>query len=70
MFPVKMVVLDDNFAVGCGPGKDYPYIHIFQSMLERKDAITNEVLVPIAFVPAYHIVNYNFVIVMECQRHS
>jgi hypothetical protein len=23
-FPVAMVVLDGNFAVGCGPGKDYP----------------------------------------------
>ena len=36
-----MVVLDGNFALGCGPGTDYPYIHIFQCMLERTDAITN-----------------------------
>jgi len=30
-----MVVLDGNFALGCGPGTDYPQIHIFQCMLER-----------------------------------
>jgi len=24
IFPVKMVVLDGNFALGCGPGMDYP----------------------------------------------
>jgi len=29
-----MVVLDGNFAVGCGPGTIYPQIHIFQCMLE------------------------------------
>jgi len=48
-----MVVLDGNFAVGCGPGTDYPSIHIFQCMLERTDSITNEVLEQIAFVLAY-----------------
>jgi len=48
-----MVVLDGNCAVGCGPGTDYPYIHIFQCMLERTDFITNEVLEPITFVLAY-----------------
>ena len=48
-----MVVLDGNFALGCGPGTDYPYIHIFQCMLERTDAITNEVLETITFVLAY-----------------
>jgi len=48
-----MVVFEDNFAVGCGPGADYPYIHIFQCMIERTDAVTNEVLVPITFVLAY-----------------
>ena len=47
-----MVVLDGNFAVGCGPETDYPS-HIFQCMLERTDAITNEVLAPITFVLAY-----------------
>jgi hypothetical protein len=48
-----MVVLNGNFAVGCGPGTDYPYIHIFQCMLERTDVITNEVLEPITIVLAY-----------------
>ena len=24
IFPVSMVVLDDNFALGCGPGTIYP----------------------------------------------
>jgi len=48
-----MVVLDGNFALGCGPGTDYPQIHIFQGMLERTDAIKNEVLGPITFVLAY-----------------
>jgi hypothetical protein len=48
-----MVVLGGNFAVGCGPGPDYPYIRIFQCMLERTDVITNEVLEPITFVLAY-----------------
>ena len=48
-----MVVLDGNCAVGCGPGTDYPYIHVLQCMLERTDAITNKVLEPITFVLAY-----------------
>jgi len=48
-----LVVLDGNFAVGCGPGTVYPSIHIFQCMLERTDVITNEVLEPIMFVLAY-----------------
>jgi hypothetical protein len=48
-----MVVLDGNFALGCGPGTDYPKTRIFQCMLERTDAITNEVLEPITFVLAY-----------------
>ena len=43
-------MLDGNFALGCGPGKD---THIFQCMLQRTDAITNEVLEPITFVLAY-----------------
>ena len=46
-------MLDGNFVLGCGPGTDYPYIHIFPYMLERTDAITNEVLEPITFVLAY-----------------
>ena len=45
-----MVLLDGNFALGCGPGTDYPYIQIFQYMLERTGVITNEVLEPIIFV--------------------
>jgi hypothetical protein len=51
-----MVVLDGNFAVGCGPGTDYPYIHVFQCTLERTDAIKNEVLEPITFALAYRTV--------------
>ena len=47
-----MVVLDGNFVLGCGTGKDYPQIHIFQCMPERTVAITNEVLEPITFVLA------------------
>jgi len=41
-------VLDGNFAVGCGPGKDYCMLRV-----ERTGAITNEVLEPITFVLAY-----------------
>jgi hypothetical protein len=48
-----MVVLDGNFALGFGPGMDYPYINVFQCMLERTDAITNEFLEAIMFVLAY-----------------
>jgi hypothetical protein len=48
-----MVLLNGNFALGCGPGTDYPLIHIFQCMLERKNALTKEVLEPITFVLAY-----------------
>ena len=48
-----MAVLDGNCAVGCGAGTDYLYTHIFQCMLERTDAITNEFLEPIKFVLAY-----------------
>ena len=48
-----MVVLDGNFALGCGPGTDYPSIHIFQCMLERTDAVTNEVLETIMFILAH-----------------
>jgi hypothetical protein len=48
-----MAVLDGNCAVGCGPGTDYPSIHIFQCMLERTHAITNGVLEPVRFVLAY-----------------
>ena len=48
-----MVVLGGNFALGCGPGTDYPSIHIFRCMLERTDAITNKVLEPITFIPPY-----------------
>jgi len=48
-----MVVLDGNFAPGCRPGTDFPSIHIFQCMLKRTDAITNEALESITFVLAY-----------------
>jgi hypothetical protein len=48
-----MAVLNGNFALSCGPGTHYPYIHVFQCMLERTDAKTNEVLEPIKFVLAY-----------------
>ena len=44
-----MIVLDGNFALGCGRGTDYHQIliHIFRCTLERTDAVTNEVLEPI-----------------------
>jgi hypothetical protein len=48
-----MVVLDGYFAVSSGPGTDYPLVRIFQCMLKRTDAITNEVLGPVTFVIAY-----------------
>ena len=35
-----MVVLDGNFAVGCRPGKDYPYTYI--SMYARTNRCYNE----------------------------
>jgi len=46
-------VLDGNFALGYGPGKDYPKIHIFKYTLERTVAITDEDVEPITFVLAY-----------------
>jgi hypothetical protein len=33
VFHVYMVVLGGNFTLGCGPGTDYPEMHIFQYML-------------------------------------
>jgi len=49
-----MVVLDGHFTLGCGHGKVTPkYIYEFQCMLERTDALTNEVLEPITYVLAY-----------------
>jgi hypothetical protein len=57
-------VLDGNCAVGCGPGTDYLCIRIFQCMLERTDAITNEVLEPITFVLAYPTV-YEFQLLLN-----
>jgi hypothetical protein len=51
-----MDVLDGNFALGCGPGTDYPYIPTFQCMLERTDAVTKKILEPITFVLAYKTV--------------
>ena len=45
-----MVVLGGNFALGCGPGTDYPQIHKFQCILEQTDYTTNEVLEPTMFV--------------------
>ena len=47
-----MSVLDGNFAVGCGPGTDYPKMLRFQCMLERTDTITNEVLEPFTLAVA------------------
>ena len=49
-------MLDGTFALGCGPETDYPYIHVFQGMLEQREAITNEVLEPITFILAYSMV--------------
>jgi len=54
-----MVVLDGNFALGCGPGTDYPLIHTFQRTLEWTDAITNEVIEPVTFILAYPAVLTN-----------
>jgi hypothetical protein len=52
-----MVLLDGNSVPGCGPGTGLPlntYTRtVFQCMLERTDAIANEVLEPIKFVLAY-----------------
>ena len=49
-------MLIGNFALACGPETDYLQIHIFQCMLERTDAITNEVLEPITIVLVYSTV--------------
>ena len=51
-----MIVLDGKFALGCGPGTDYPKIHIFQCMLERTDVITDDVLESVTFILAYRTV--------------
>jgi len=53
IFLVQIVVLDGNFVLGSERGTDYPLIHIFQYMLERTDAKTNDVLEPNTFVLAY-----------------
>ena len=50
---LEWIVLDGKFVVGCGPGKFYPEISMFQYMLERTDVITNKVLKIIMFVLAY-----------------
>jgi len=49
--------LEGNFALGCGPGTDYPSIHIFQCILERTDAITKEVRKTNTFFLVYPTVN-------------
>ena len=36
-----MVMLDDNFAVGCGPGTDYP-LNTYISMYARTNRCYNE----------------------------
>jgi len=64
-----MVVLDGNFALGCGPGTEYPSIHIFRCMLERTNAITNEVLQSATFVLAYPTV-YTFVSVTRSSEDT
>jgi hypothetical protein len=51
-----MAVLDGNFALGCGPVMDCPYIHIFQCMLKQSDDTTNEVLEPITLILIYSTV--------------
>ena len=55
-----MVLLDDNFVLGCGPGMDYPHIHIFQCMLEERGAVMNVVLESVTFVLTYPTVFVNF----------
>ena len=54
-------MLDGNFSLGCGPGTDYPKIHIFDCRLDQTDVITNEVLEPITFVLAYLIYIYIYI---------
>jgi hypothetical protein len=61
-----MFVLDGNFAPGCGPVTDYPYIHIFQCMLEWTGAIINKVLEPITFILAYPTVYTFWSIAVYC----
>ena len=65
-----MVVLDGNFALDCGSGVDYPLIHIFQCVLERKNAITNEVLGTITFVLAYSTALVSIVGIVDSMRIS
>ena len=48
-----MIVLDGNFALGCGPGKDCPKYIYFNVRYNEKNVITNKVLEPITFVLAY-----------------
>lgn len=38
-----MVSLHVNFALRCGSGMDYLYIHIFQSMLERRNGLIPQI---------------------------
>jgi hypothetical protein len=66
-----MIVLDGNFALGCRHGTDYSYqTHIFQCKLERRNAITNEVLEPITFVLTYPAVDREvlFDVLMEMAK--
>jgi hypothetical protein len=60
-----MVVLDGNFALGCGPETYYPYIHTSQCMLKRTDAIMKEVLESITFVSAYPTVYAKVVLLIR-----
>jgi len=52
-------MLDSNFALGCGLGTDYPLIHIFQCMLGRTSALTDEVPEPIKFLTITPKCNYS-----------
>jgi hypothetical protein len=60
-------MLDGNFSLVCGPGPNDPYIHIFQCMLERTNAITNEVLEPITLFPVYPTVHQHCCYIIYCK---
>jgi hypothetical protein len=65
-----MVVLDGNFALGCGPGTDYRqiYIYIFQFVLKGIDTTTNEILEQITFVLAYPTIAVCLILVLSNSR--
>ena len=63
-----MFVVDGNFPLGCESGMDYPKIHIFVGMLERRYAITKEVLETNTFVLAYPTVLARVMVLANSMR--